>query len=291
MITVTRLNEMSKRVYGFGIRKGDLIKSVWGYEEVLSVEVKEWEEVSPISGRSFKCYETNIVTNGRIPNQKFKTTESVILVRAEDVKAELEAAKEVEVVEEPVKEETKEAVEVTVDEIVEVAELVDAPVEVLKRSVVNKDVIITAVNTFEAVGTAEELATYKIDGSTGSVEVLQKYNTALEAVLSHDQFIEGGTDPTIFTDPIAEAVAVQMKFLNIDTKLILGDDLILQGSHANKEISIHKAVDPVDGSRVYKVITKPTGSGIPFKYKEIYYNTMAEILEALGSNYGIISNL
>lgn len=301
MITINKLNEMSKKVYAHKVNKGDLVKTVWGYAEVTDVEVKTWETTT-FTGRKTTACETTIYLNGKLNKMVCPLTEAVIVVRAEDLVAEAVASadenvatnEEIVTVSEIMAKPEKVAVEFAtelsiVNDVNNVNDLV-APVEILKATDVLDGRIITAVTTFEDSIIAEKIATYKIH-TCGNIDVLSEYKTKIEAVVIHDQHVKDPIDNIKSIDPIIEAVALQMKFLNININIVMAEDLIIKGYTNSKTIKIYKANDPIDGSDVFKIITQPTGSTNDFKYKEVYYNSMAEILEALKSTYGIISNL
>lgn len=297
MITINKLNEMSKKVYAHKVNKGDLVKTVWGYAEVTDVEVKTWETTT-FTGRKTTACETTIYLDGKLNKMVCPLTEAVIVVRSEDLVAEdVVANEEIVTVSDVITKPEKVAVEFAtelsivndVNNVNNVNDLV-APVEILKATDVLDGRIITAVTTFEDSIIAEKIATYKIH-TCGNIDVLSEYKTKIEAVVMHDQHVKDPIDNIKSIDPIIEAVALQMKFLNINISIVMAEDLIIKGYTNSKTIKIYKANDPIDGSDVFKIITQPTGSTNDFKYKEVYYNSMAEILEALKSTYGIISNL
>ena len=124
MLSVIELNEMSKNAYPHTLKKGDLIKSVWGYEEVLEVEVRTWESTSPITGRVGKCAETTIKTDGKIPVQKYPLAKTVIVVRAKDLEEKAQELLQKDIIEIP--EETVEPVVEATEPTAEVVAPVDA---------------------------------------------------------------------------------------------------------------------------------------------------------------------
>ena len=165
MMSIIELNEMSKKVYPHTLKKGDLIKTVFGYEEILEVEVKTTEV--EFNGKVYPSTTTTIKTNGKIPVQSFKLAEVVIVVRGADLVAE---------------ETVEETVEVMAEEVT--AEVV-APV-VVDANVIDADVVVT-LNSIIELAKAEDFnggfvkvedrnvfTRYILDGETIEDDVILK---------------------------------------------------------------------------------------------------------------------